>query len=179
MKISRRQLRRIILEAVSKQLHAKELSYGGMYVETGAGDNISMGEMIQKLLDSGDEEFFDTGDGKNQEGLDTMLTRHKEGVQGGMEKWDSDVFSQYYDVNLVKVVSRYANLNGFDITWLGEDGEMPSDIAWREQNTSAESALLRELSVLLHGRSPCTWRASCIASRSFCKACTTCVRTKT
>ena len=138
MKISHRQLRKIILETVSKQLHAKPHSYGGMSVETGSGDYISIGDMIQKLLDSGDEEFFDTGDGKNQEGLDTMLTRHKEGVQGGMEKWDSDVFSQYYDVHLVKVVNRYASLNGFDIMWLGEDDEMPSDVTWREQNTPPE-----------------------------------------
>ena len=139
MKITKRQLRRIILEAVSKQLHAKKSSYGGMYVETESGDYISIGDMIQKLLDSGDEEFFDTGDGKNQEGLDTMLTRHKEGVQGGMEKWDADVFSDYYDVHLVKVVNRYASLNGFDIMWLGEDDEMPSDVTWREQNTPPES----------------------------------------
>ena len=133
MKISRRQLRRIILETVSKQLHAKESSYGGMYVETGAGDDISMGTMIQNLINSGDEEFFESG--KNPEALSTMLTRHKEGVQGGMQSWDSDVFSQYYDVNLVKVVNRYASLNGLDITWLGEDDEMPSDVAWREKNT--------------------------------------------
>jgi hypothetical protein len=136
MKISRRQLRRIILETVSKQLHAKESSYGGMYVETGAGDDISMGTMIQNLINSGDEEFFESG--KNPEALSTMLTRHKEGVQGGMQSWDSDVFSQYYDVNLVKVVNRYASLNGLDITWLGEDDEMPSDVAWREKNTPPE-----------------------------------------
>ena len=55
MKISRRQLRRIILETVSKQLHAKQSDYGGMFIETGAGDDISMGTMIQNLIDSGDE----------------------------------------------------------------------------------------------------------------------------
>jgi len=137
MKISRRQLRRIILETVSKQLHAKQSSYGGMFVETGSGDHISAGEMIQNLIDSGDKEFLESG--KNPEALNTMLTRHKEGVQGGMQSWDSDVFSQYYDVNLVKVVNRYAGLNGFDVTWLGEDDEMPSDTAWRKQNEPPES----------------------------------------
>lgn len=136
MKISRRQLRKIILEAVSKQLHAKQSAYGGMFVETGSADQLTIGEMIKNLIDSGDEEFFESG--KNPEALNTILTRDKEGVQGGMKSWDSDVFSQYYDVNLVKVVNRYADLNGFDITWLGEDDEMPSDTAWRKQNASPE-----------------------------------------
>jgi hypothetical protein len=136
MKISRRQLRRIILETVSKQLHAKQSDYGGMFIETGAGDDISMGTMIQNLIDSGDEEFFESG--KNPKALNSMLTKNEEGVQGGMQSWDSDVFPQYYDVNLVKVVNRYASLNGFGVTWLGEDDEMPSDIAWNKQNTPPE-----------------------------------------
>tara|TARA_B100000029_G_C17341387_1_gene875410 strand:+ start:53 stop:520 length:468 start_codon:yes stop_codon:yes gene_type:complete len=139
MKLNRRQLRRIILEAVSKQLYAQPLgSMGGYHVETEEGEHISTGDMVQNLLNSGDEEFFESG--KDPKSLNILLSRHEEGVQGGMEKWDSEVFSGYYNVNIVKVINRYASLKGFNhqINWLGRDDEMPSDRIWREQNASPE-----------------------------------------
>ena len=79
MKISRRQLRRIILEAVSKQLHAKQGELRWDVCRDWELEIIFQWEtMIQKLLDSGDEEFFDTGDGKNPRRFRySMLTRHK------------------------------------------------------------------------------------------------------
>jgi hypothetical protein len=138
MKISRHQLRRIILETVSKQLHAKESTYGGMYVETGAGEHVSIGEMVAALIDAGDTDIFNDPQGVDTVSLDRMLQQDGGGVQGGMERWDSDVFPQYYNVNLVKVVNRYASLIGLDITWLGEDDDMPSDTAWNKQNTPPE-----------------------------------------
>ena len=138
---SRKNGREILKEEIglAKKLHAKPSSYGaGMFVEDSSGEYQSFGRMILDLLGAGDEEFFDSDNGQDPENLETLLTRHAEGVQGGAEKWDSDVFSDYYNVNLVKVVNRYAGLNGLEVEWLGEDDEMPSDIAWREQNTPPE-----------------------------------------
>ncbi len=141
MRITKRQLRRIIKEAVSlsKGLYAKESSYGGMFVEDSNGESISLGRMVLDLVDAGDTAFFNTGDGENPESLEKMLARHAEGVQGGIERWDSDVFEQYYNVNNVKLVNRYAYQKKLTpIHWVGEDDELPSDAAWREQNTPPE-----------------------------------------
>ena len=139
MKLNRRQLRRIILEAISKQLYAQPLGdMGGYHVENEGGEYISTGEMVQSLLSSGDEEFFESG--RDPKSLSNLISKHEEGIQGGMEKWDSEVFSMYYNVNIVKVINRYAELNGFNsqINWLSRDDDMPSDVAWRKQNELPE-----------------------------------------
>jgi len=138
---SRKNGREILTEDVdlTKKLYARPGSYGGMYTETGGGDHVGIGQMILDLVDSGDEEFFDSGDGRDPDSLEKILTKNTEGVQGGAHRWDSDVFSDYYNVNLIKVVNRYAGLNGLEVEWVGEDDEMPSDIAWREKN--AEPAI--------------------------------------
>ena len=142
MRITRGQLRQIIKEAVSleKGLYARPSSYGGMFVEDSSGENISMGEMILNLVDAGDTAFFNTDDGEDPESLEIMLGRHAEGVQGGIERWDSDVFETHYSVDNVKLINRYAYQNKLrPVHWLGEDDEMPSDAAWREQNVPPES----------------------------------------
>lgn len=141
MKLSRRQLRRIILETVSlsKGLYAKQSSYGGMFVEDSNGESISLGQMVLDLVGSGDTAFFNTADGEDPESLEKMLGKHAEGVQGGIERWDSDVFEKYYNVNNVKLVNWYASQKKLmPIHWVGEDDELPSDTAWREQNTPPE-----------------------------------------
>ena len=141
VRLTRRQLRQIIKEAVSlsKGLYAKESSYGGMFVEDSNGESISLGRMVLDLVDAGDTAFFNTDDGENPESLEKMLGRHAEGVQGGIERWDSDVFGEYYNVNNVKLVNRYASQKKLTpIHWVGEDDELPSDAAWREQNTPPE-----------------------------------------
>jgi hypothetical protein len=142
MKITKRQLRRLIKEVVnlSKGLYAKETSYGGMYVEDSNGESISMGEMILNLIDADDTAFFNTDDGEDPESLKAMLDKHAERVQGGIEKWDSDVFEQYYNVNNVKLVSRYSYQNKLrPIEWIGEDGELPSDKIWNEKNKQSDT----------------------------------------
>ena len=99
------------------------MAYGGMYVETSDGEHIGIGEMLLHLVDAGDTAFFDTDDGLDPENLEKILSRDNEGVQGGARKWDSDVFEQYYGVNLVKLVNRYAyNKKLRPVHWLGEDG---------------------------------------------------------
>jgi len=124
-------------EAGPKTLHARPSSYGGMYVEDSSGEYQTMGRMVLDLVDAGDETFFDSDNGQDPDSLEKILTQHTKGVQGGADRWDADVFSTYYNVNLTKLVNRYAGLKGVDVQWLGEDDEMPSDIAWREQNDPA------------------------------------------
>ena len=125
-------------EAGPKTLHAKPSPYGGMYVEDSSGEYLPIGRMVLDLVDADDEAFFESSDGQDPDSLEKILTQHTKGVQGGADQWDADVFSTYYNVNLVKVVNRYAGLSGLEVQWLGEDDEMPSDIAWRKQNTPPE-----------------------------------------
>ena len=136
----RKKFREILTEneaGPQRGLFAKQSTYGGMWVEDPQGEPINMGEMLLHLVDAGDTAFFDTDDGLDSENLEKILSRHNEGVQGGIQKWDSDVFSSYYGVDLIKLVNRYAyDKNLRPIHWIGEDDEMPSDRIWREQNAA-------------------------------------------
>lgn len=140
MKITKAQLKNIIREASNlstKGLFAQKSSYGGYFVEDPSGEGITLGDMILHLVDAGDIAFFDTDDGQDPKNLETMLSRHEEGVQGGMDRWDSDVFTSYYNVNPVKLINRYAyNTKNRPVHWIGEDDELPSERIWREQNSS-------------------------------------------
>jgi len=135
----RKKFREILAEneaGPSRGLFAKQSAYGGMFVEDASGEPVSMGEMLLHLVNAGDTAFFDTPDGTDSENLEKILSRHNDGVQGGVERWDADVFNSYYGVNLVKLINRYAyNKEMRPVNWLGEDDELPSDKAWREQNT--------------------------------------------
>lgn len=120
----------------SRGLFAKKGSYGGYYVEDPGGEPVSMGEMLLYVLDVGDAAFFNTSDGTSPENLEKILSRHNDGVQGGVQQWDADVFENYYDVDLVKLINRYAyHSKNRPIHWLGQDDELPSDKIWRLKNT--------------------------------------------
>ena len=122
----------------SRGLFAKNMSYGGYYVEDAMGEPISLGTMILHLADADDTAFFNSDDGTDPENLEKILSRHNDGVQGGVQRWDSDVFETYYGVDPVKLINRYAHSteNG-PISWIGEDDDLPSDKIWREKNTQA------------------------------------------
>jgi len=69
----------------------------------------TIGEMLVALVDGGALEWHEVTD---QESLKKMLTSHKEGVQGGMERWDADVFEDYYNVDVEFVIKEWAKMNG-------------------------------------------------------------------
>jgi hypothetical protein len=65
-----------------------------------------------------------------------------ENVQGGIERWDTDVFDGYYDVDRDRAVQVWAVLNGHKVKVVEEEvwDEYPEqdqasrEAAWEEEN---------------------------------------------
>ena len=111
MRITKRQLRRIIKEALSgKTIYVEKTSQGVTMVEDEAGEYLSIGEMVKSLLDAGESDFF-----HDALGLDEMMAAHNKGIQGGMQGWDSDVFEDYYSLDMDKMIDKYADVNGLQV----------------------------------------------------------------
>lgn len=111
MKITKRQLRRLIQEATSgKIIYVEKSPYGGASIEDEDGEYLSIGGMVQSLLDAGESDFF-----HDALGLDELMNAHNKGVQGGMTNWDSDVFEQYYSVDMDKMIDKYAAANAMRV----------------------------------------------------------------
>ena len=145
MKITRRQLRRIIREAVTgKTLFITRGDYGYMELEDDAGNEYSMGEIVAELLDAGaSEEIFDTHDPALA--LEQLQAKRADpGTAGPMERWDVDVFDTYYDVDNERAVKVWAVMNGLKIE--ERDGEEglgdPGD--WRQDEYPEQAQASRE-----------------------------------
>ena len=80
----------------------------GMSVKDDDGDYVNIGIMVKTLLDTGDDDIFNAPQGVWQEKLDSLMSQHEKGVQGGMENWDPDVFRDIYNVDLDRVLKLYA-----------------------------------------------------------------------
>ena len=109
MKITRRQLRRIIREATAADLlkgidtsgtgtppkkdviYVEESPYGLSILDS-KKEYKSLGEMILALVDAGKVDFFHGFD--DEKSVKRMMAKHEEGVQGGIQRWDTDVFEQ-------------------------------------------------------------------------------------
>lgn len=94
----------------------------GTTVESEDDEYISFGDMILDLYKAGDDDFFVGRQGVDPKSLAVLMQKHEEGVQGGMQRWDSDVFSNYYNVDLDRVLRLYARLHNHRIEELDEDG---------------------------------------------------------
>jgi hypothetical protein len=81
----------------------------------GDGEPIMVGEMVLELLANGDDDIFQSPQGVDPESLARLQQKHAAGVQGGMQRWDSDVFEQYYNVDNERVLRLYAKLHNHDI----------------------------------------------------------------
>ena len=79
-------------------------------IEDERGGYLSVGEMVKSLLDSGESDFF-----HDALGLQELMAAHDRGVQGGMQKWDSDVFEEYYSLDTDRMIDKYAAANGLRI----------------------------------------------------------------
>lgn len=123
MKISKRQLRRIIRESLLKEgtLYVYRGYMGTPMVEDEKEEPIGIGDMIRALLNAGDDDIFDAPQGVSPESLQKLLKQDKENTQGSIENWDNDVFSQYYGVDLDRVIRLYARLNNHAIEEVVED----------------------------------------------------------
>jgi len=114
MKITKRQLRRIIKESLSSQtIYVEKSPYGGTMIKDENGGYLSIGEMVKSLLDSGESDFF-----HDALGLQELMAAHDQGVQGGMQRWDSDVFEDYYSLDMDKMIDKYAAANGLRVEFV-------------------------------------------------------------
>ena len=129
MKITKRQLRRIIRESLQikeGKLWIERTPYG-ISVEDDAGEYVAMGAMVKALLDAGDDDIFQSAQGVDPKSLNKMMAQHEKGVQGGLEKWDPDVLRDYYNVDLDRVVRLYARRMNLSVQEVGDgdDGHEP------------------------------------------------------
>ena len=127
MKIARKQLRSIIKEATRVTegvLYVDRHDYG-ISVEDDDDNYITIGEMVIDLIGSGDTDIFQAAQGVDEEALQKLVSKHEAGVQGGMERWDSDVFGNYYNVDVDRVIRLYARLKNHSIEELKD--EEPED----------------------------------------------------
>ena len=125
MKITKRQLRRLIREAISIKegtLWVEKTPYG-ISVEDDDDNDIGVGEMVKTLIEAGDDDIFQSAQGVDPKSLEKMMAQHDQGVQGGLEKWDSDVFRDYYNVDLDRVVTLYARRMNHSIKEVERENE--------------------------------------------------------
>ena len=117
MKITRSQLRRLVRQKLSENfLYVTETPYG---ISVESDDSyITIGAMILELLKAGKDDFFLVKHGVDPDALEKLLSKHDAGVQGGMQRWDNDVFPQYYKVDNDRVLRLYADLTGQEIRQL-------------------------------------------------------------
>ena len=82
----------------------------GMTIEDESKKDVRIGRMVLELLTAGDANIFNTPQGVSADLLSNLMSQHDMGVQGGMINWDPDVFRDYYDVDLDRVLTLYARL---------------------------------------------------------------------
>ena len=112
MKITRKQLKKIIRANATLSEGALMVTRGpyGMSVEDDSGEYITIGDMVLALLAAGDDDIFQAPQGIDPKALQKLNQKHAEKVQGGMQRWDSEVFEEYYNVDNDRVVRLYAKL---------------------------------------------------------------------
>ena len=141
MKITKRQLKRIIREvatAAPKTLFVNYGDYGYIGIEDDAGTDYSLGELVNDLLASGDTDIFQGPQGVDEEQLQRLQRSIDKGVQGGVEMWDSDVFGIHYNVDADRVLrlwSRGKNLAVEEVDVLPSNREQ--EIEYEDDGTNA------------------------------------------
>jgi hypothetical protein len=118
MRITRRQLRKIIREtnALSRVLYVERGEGPFMYLKDDTGNDYAMGEIIAELLDAGlGSEIFAVRPDSTSAMLARLQAKREEGVQGGIERWDQDVFETYYNIDNEMAVEVWADMKGLEI----------------------------------------------------------------
>jgi hypothetical protein len=100
---------------------------GTPMIEDENEEPIGAGEMIRALVDAGDDDIFDFPQGVSKGALQKLLKQDKENQQGSIENWDNDVFSNYYNVDLDRVIRLYARLKNLTIKEVSEEDEYEDD----------------------------------------------------
>ena len=124
MKITKKQLRRIIRESLTRMsegtLYVSRHDFG-ISIEDDNDNPITIGEMVLDLVAAGDTDIFMSAQGVDEESLQKLLSQHEAGIQGGMQRWDSDVFGDYYNVDNERVLRLYARLKNHRIKDVQEE----------------------------------------------------------
>ena len=124
MKISRRHLKRIIQEYyILKEgtLLITRGDYGYIGLEDDSGNDYTLGEVVAELLDAGITNIFMGSGGVDEKSLQSLLAKRDEKVQGGIERWDSDVFGEYYNVDTDVVIDEFAKLKSLTVQEASEE----------------------------------------------------------
>jgi hypothetical protein len=122
MKLTKSQLRKIIKEQVRQirenVLQADISSYNGAIIgaTTSDGEDLTVGEMVADLLPKG----------KLPEGSNVEALSKPNEAAGPVERWDADVFAEYYGVNVQELLQIYAQEHGYQL-------EMPEEEAEEEE----------------------------------------------
>jgi len=95
----------------------------GVMIEDDNDEYVNVGEMVMALITAGDDDIFQAAQGVDPESLEKMMAQHDQGVQGGLERWDNDVFSSYYNVDLDRVIRLYARRMNHDIKEVENENE--------------------------------------------------------
>ena len=130
MKITKRQLRRLIREELALfregTLTFEPRPYGEIKILVD-GQEKYLGELVADLLDAGDDDIFYGPQGINDESLKTLLqyraTGDSGGPQGSMLYWDSSVFGDNYNVDSERVIRLWARRHNHQV----EELEMERD----------------------------------------------------
>ena len=145
MKLTSSQLRRHIREELLQEgtLFVTHGDYGYIGIKDDQGNDYTLGEIVADLLDAGatDEIFMVKGD-RMADSLMRIQKSRADKVQGGIERWDSDVFDGYYDIDRDRAVEVWAVLNGHKVEVVEEEvwDEYPEqaqasrEAAWEEKN---------------------------------------------
>ena len=93
----------------------------GWFAETDDDSGVSTGDMVLTLLAKDpNEPIFKGNNMDNFDDLLNLIQKHNQGVQGGMQRWDNDVFEDYYNVDTELVLKSYAEDQGFKIQETGD-----------------------------------------------------------
>ena len=145
MKVSRRHLKRIIQEYyILKEgtLLITRGDYGYIGLEDDSGNDYALGEVVAELLDAGITNIFMGSGGVDEKSLQSLLAKRDEKVQGGIERWDSDVFGEYYNVDTDVVIDEFAKLKSLTVQEASEEDmdEYPEQEQARREMEDEEEA---------------------------------------
>ena len=110
------------------------------YDESGEETEQSFGNMVLDLVDAG------VGGWAPEEQIDRMMAVNADPNknQGGMQKWDHNVFEDYYDADNQKILSAWAQMNGMELEQVPDpdaEEEYEDDGTYDFESTYSESKL--------------------------------------
>ena len=131
-RVSKEDLGRLVRESIIAESSRQRLGivgdtiyvthglYGSSY-EDEEENPIPAGEMIADLMDSDDVDFFNAAQGVDMKSLNRLIDKWSAGDAGPLTSWDVDVFTDYYNVDMSRVVRLWARRNDMRIEEVGSE----------------------------------------------------------